>query len=189
MKEKAQITELNAKTFEFQKSLDTVFSKDSDYIEYYIFDESQNKILPQNGTLPLTTYSVIKGHINLFPETDLRNHGINNDSYYILYNFYRKRLKSDYLNKYYIKEISSDRTEIRLDSNIISNEDIISTSNEFIKHREKEGYFVDFLLNFGDNKSVIANNIKLDTTLLDDPTILIKLYEPLPEDFELKTEL
>ena len=42
---------------------------------------------------------------------------------------------------------------------------------------------LDFYLNFGNNQLVIANNILLDNTNPNDPTILIKLYEPLPNQF------
>ena len=161
MEEKVQIQELNAETFEFQNyldsdnslisvsNLDTTFKSDSDYIEFYVFDESQNKIYPTQGVIPLTSYSVLNGDVNINPEKDLKNLSFDKGSYYILYNFYRKSLKSDPTSKYYIKEISSDRTEIRLDSNFISNEDMISSTTNFINYREEEGHFVDFLLNFG----------------------------------------
>jgi hypothetical protein len=42
------------------------------------------------------------------------------------------------------------------------------------------GSYYDFYLNFGDNQLVIANNILLDTSSIDNPTVLIKLYEALP---------
>ena len=41
-----------------------------------------------------------------------------------------------------------------------------------------------FILNFGQNQTLIANNIKLETEEGIDPTVLIKLYEPLPSNFE-----
>ncbi len=106
-----------------------------------------------------------------------------------MYSFYRKRGSSSTTNKYFISEISSDRTEIRLDSNVIENEDIISSVNDFIQYREEQTYFVDFYLNFGQNKTIIANNIKLETEENIDPTVLIKLYEPLPSNFNVKDEL
>jgi len=90
---------------------------------------------------------------------------------------------------YYITDISSDRTEIRLDSNTILNADIINTVREFINYREEAGYFVDFYLNFGQNQTIIANNIKIEDEDSDDPTILIKLYEPLPSTFDIKSTL
>jgi hypothetical protein len=192
------IEQLNPTSFEFQdyvpsdealiasSDLDTAFSQSTDYIESYIYDEN-NTLL--NSTIPLLSYNIKEGDVLISPESGLTNQGYNQGVYNILYTFYRKRLSSDSGFKYFIKEISSDRTEIKLDSNLISNGNIISSTNDFITYRENAEYFVDFYLNFGNNQTVIANNIKLDTTVAGDPTILIKLYESLPEQFNLKTEL
>jgi hypothetical protein len=45
-------------------------------------------------------------------------------------------------------------------------------------------FYPDFLLNFGSNRTVIANNIQLDGN-----TVLIKLYDPLPPQFGVKSTL
>jgi len=192
------IEQLNPTSFEFQNyvqsdesliassDLDTVFSQSTDYIENYVYDENNNLI---DSTLPCLLYTIKEGDVLITPTKELENKGYTQGVYNILYNFYRKRLSSDFGFKYYIKEISSDRTEIKLDSNFIIDENIISSTEEFISYRENNNYFVDFYLNFGNNKTVIANNVKLDTTLEDNPTVLIKLYEPLPEEFDIKTEL
>ena len=194
------ISSLDPNTFEYQtysnadselivqSQLDTVFSKDTDYIEYYAFDQSQNLIYP-GATIPLLNYDVRDGDILLDPQKDLIDTGYDLGTYTILYNFYRKRLSSDIAQKYFISDISSDRTEVRLDSNIISNELIISSSNSFVQYRENAEYFVDFYLNFGLNQTVIANNLKLETEEGIDPTVLVKLYEPLPSNFNVKDEL
>ena len=47
--------------------------------------------------------------------------------------------------------------------------------------------YVDFYLDFGFNELIIANNILLDNSNINDPTILIKLYEPLPQEFGVKS--
>lgn len=171
-----------------QSQLDTVFSQGTDYIEYYVYDQNQNLIYP-GTTIPLVGYDIRDGDVILDPQKDLENSGYDLGTYNILYNFYRKRLSSDLSQKYFISNISSDRTEIRLDSNVINNDLIISSSNSFIQYRETADYFVDFYLNFGNNQTVIANNIKLETEEGIDPTILIKLYEPLPSNFNIKDEL
>jgi hypothetical protein len=44
-------------------------------------------------------------------------------------------------------------------------------------------------LNFSLNKLIIANNVLLDNTDPTNPTVLIKLYEPLPTEFDVKSEL
>ena len=172
-----------------KSELDTVFSSSTDYIEFYVYDENQTKIYPIDSTIPLTSYSVKEGDILLNPQSDLENLGFDLGKYSITYEFYRKRLASYVNETYFIKEISSDRTEIRLDSNIINNSSIISSANEFIQYRDNAEYFVDFYLNFGSNLNIIANNIVLDDENPEDPTILIKLYEPLPENLGLKDQL
>ena len=79
--------------------------------------------------------------------------------------------------------------KLRLNSNTISSELIISSSEAFIGFRETQDYFVDFLLNFGNDQQVIANNLRLDTTTAVEPSLLVKLYEPLPSQFDLKSTL
>jgi len=171
-----------------QFEVDINFSQSVDYIEYFIFDETQNLIFPST-TQELLTYTIKNGDVLLSPNQDLSRLGFDEGIYYISYNFYRKRLASSISSNYFISSISSDRTEIRLDSNTITNEDIVSSTNEFIQYRNQSNYFVDFYLNFGSNNLVIANNVRLDNAVASDPTILIKLYEPLPSEFDLKSQV
>ena len=196
MEKNIVINTVNPQTFEFQdystsdetlianNSLDTAFTSSLDYIEAYIYDGNQNQISSQ---VPYTNYKVIEGNIILEPSNDLERLGFDVGSYYISYDFYRPKLGSTLNTQYYISEISSDRTEIRLDSTQINNELLISSSLEFISYREEAEYFVDFLLNFGNNQQVIANNIELDLEDELNPTILIKLYEPLSSNFNIKS--
>ena len=167
--------------------LDTSFSSSSDYIEYCVYDENQNKIYPPTSR-ELLTYTIKDDHINLDPIQDLQSFGYDEGNYYINYYFYKKLLGSSIQSNYYISEISGDRTEVRLASSVIENDVIISSSNNFIEYRDSQTYFVDFYINFGNNNLVIANNIQLDTRVDDNPTILIKLYEPLPSSFDLKSQ-
>ena len=197
MEKNIVINTVDPQTFEFQdystsdetlianNSLDTAFTASSDYIEAYIYDGNQNRISSQ---VPYTNYSVTEGDIVLKPSNDLERLGFDVGSYYISYDFYRPRLGSTLNTRYYISEISSDRTEIRLDSTQITNELLVSSSLEFIAYRDEAEYFVDFLLNFGNNQQVIANNIELDLEDELNPTVLIKLYEPLPSNFTIKSQ-
>jgi hypothetical protein len=201
--EEIKIQQLDPTNFEFQdyipsdqelissSNLDTIFNSETDYVEFYVYDENNTLIYPVvPSTLKLSSYSVKKGDVLLNPITDLQGVGFYDSNYKILYNFYRERLNSSASEfNYFIKEISSDRTEIRLDSTNISNLDLISFTNNFIQYRNDTEYFVDFLLNFGGNRTVIANNIKLEDEDSDNATILIKLYEPLPLEFDLKSTL
>jgi len=202
-KNKPIIVQVDPTTFEFQQyteednilisssRLDTAFSSSTDYIEYYAYDENQNLIFPLDPNVravEVTNYSVIEGDTCLYPDKDINEIGYDVGKYYSTYNFYRKLLNSDININYYISEISGDRTELRLKSNVISDEDMISSGNEFVTTREQSEYFYDFLLNFGNDQQVIANNFKVDTEL-EEPSFLIKLYEPLPPQFQVKSTL
>ena len=166
---------------------DTAFTTSTDYIEYYVYDENQNRIYPPT-TEELLTYTVKDNNVILDPVQDLQRLEFNEGNYYISYYFYRNHLSSSLNEKYFISELSADRTEVRLASSLISNDSIITSSNDFISYRDTQEYFVDFYLNFGSNDLIIANNVKLDTTVDDNPTVLIKLYEPLPVNLNLKSQ-
>ena len=48
---------------------------------------------------------------------------------------------------------------------------------------------IQSLLNFGNDQQCIANNIQIDTQTEEDASLLIKLYEPLPSNFQVKSPL
>jgi len=177
-------------TFDVNTSLSS-----SSYIEYFIYDLNQNLI---QSDYNFSQYSVQNdgqsaGNNNLSqiiisPEETLINNGFDQGSYITYFNFLNKNIGSD-IEQLYITEISADRTEIRLDSMVLSDMDIVEKTNEFVQYRETSEYFVDFYLNFGDNQLLIANNIALDSQDPNNHTILVKLYEPLPEGFDVNSTL
>ena len=198
------INPVDPTTFEYQEyseqdnnlisssRLDTAFTMSTDYIEYYIYDDSKNLVFPLDTSSKIydqRSYSVIDGDTILQPAENLSSIGYDNGTYYSTYNFYRKQLSSDQFNNYYISEISGDRTEVRLKSTTIPSDLIISSSDAFIQYRENADYFVDFLLNFGNDQQIISNNLRLDVTTEIEPSLLVKLYEPLPSNFNVKDTL
>ena len=204
-RENIVINQVDPTTFEYQQytekdsvlisssRLDTTFSSSIDYIEYYAYAGDKSLIFPDPNSQPSVSsnrnYKIVNGDVLIYPSQDLENLGYDEGEYFSTYNFYRKRLGSDIEVNYYIDEISADRTEVRLKSNNIDSQVIISSSLDFIQYRNDADYFVDFLLNFGADQQVICNNINLDQTVEDNPSILVKLYEPLPSNFNLKTTL
>jgi len=58
--------------------------------------------------------------IELDPKSDLESFGYFRGQYDISYNFYREIFSSSLANQFFISEISSDRTEIKISSNNIS---------------------------------------------------------------------
>ena len=175
--------------------IDTTLTSES-YIEFFIYDNNRNLIIPNYN---FTDYTVLNNgqsagsnnslsQIEIDPEKALIEYGFTQGEYITYFNFLNKKIGSN-LQQLYISEISSDRTEIRLDSTSLTPSDIVSTTNDFIAERDNSPYFLDFYLNFGDNQLAIANNIQLDNQDPNNPTILIKLYEPLPEGLDLNTTL
>jgi len=127
--------------------------------------------------------------VDLDPEVNLTSRGFTNGEYNVIYNFLANELNSNSDNRaFFIKEISSDRTELKLASNTLSNPDIESLVNSFKGKLNRAQYFQDFYLNFGNNNLIIANNILVDNTK-PQFEILINLYEALPSQFRLKDTL
>jgi hypothetical protein len=172
------------------------FLTETSYIEFFVYN--QNNII-LNSNLNYRQYDILNdgqsagnnnqiSQFNISPEVDIANAGFNTGEYVAYYNFLVKQVGDNFSN-FFISEISSDRTEIRLDSNTLSGLDIKNQTGDFITFRENQDYFVDFYLNFGNNNLIIANNIKLENPKTSNATILVKLYEPLPSEFDLKDNL
>jgi hypothetical protein len=175
--------------------VDTTFSSGS-YLEFFVYDNNQNLLYSEYN---FTQYRVFNdgqsagsdnalSQITIDPEANLVNLGYTEGEYTTYYNFLNKQIGSS-IEQLYIAELSSDRTEIRLDSTVLSNPDIVEKTTAFVQERESSTYFLDFYLNFGDNQLLIANNIQLDNQDPTNPTILIKLYDPLPTEFDLNSQL
>ncbi len=163
----------------------STFDQATDYIEFFVYDLAGNIIYPSGPNAEFTDYTILDNEVYINPETDLKAAGFSVGEVNVLYNFYRQWLSSSPNDTYFIKEISSNRTEIRLTSNLISQVDITTSTNEFISYREQDETFPDFYLNLGSNQLYIANNIQLDV----DGSVLIKLYDPLPLNVSEKTSL
>ena len=198
MAEIINIQSVSPNNFEFQEysssdlnlitstEVETSFNPSTDYIEYYIYDLSGNILVSNIYGFP--QYKLINNQVSIEPVGNLISYGYEQGSYNTLYNFLKRKLGSNPFITYYIDEISSDRTEIRLNTTEIPNIDVVTLTNDFISEIQNSPFgYIDFYLDFGDNQLVIANNILLDNTIPEIPTILIKLYEPLPSQFSLKS--
>ena len=201
----AEVTKIDYTSFELQDynvkdenlittfDISTLFTTSS-CIEFYVLDLNKNVLYSKYD---YTNYQVTNdgqssqtgkvGKFQINPGDDVIGQGFANGEYVAYYNFLNKEI-GDYNITLYISEISSDRQEIRLNSQFITPSNLIEKAEDFIDFRENSDYFVDFYLNFGNNNLIIANNIKIENENTDNPSILIKLYEPLPNTFEIKDE-
>ncbi len=174
--------------------INTVLSQNS-YIEYFIYDVNQT-LLTFNYNF--TQYKVLNdgqsagqnnnlSQIEIDPEQVLIDSGFDQGIYITYFNFFNKQIGSN-LEQLYIKEISSDRTEIRLASTTLTNEEIESAANALIDEMNNSTYYVDYLLNFGNNEQYVAVNVFLNRAI-EGYEILFKLYQPLPLSVQEKQTL
>jgi hypothetical protein len=172
----------------------STFLTQSSYIEAFIY-QNDNLI---SSDYNFTTYSITNdgqssgnggkiSKLDLNTEKYLDDNSLSNGALTVCYNFLNKKIGSN-IEPLYISEISFDRTELRLDSTILSNISLVEQASKFISDRDLSNIFIDFYLNFGDNELIIANNIKLDGPT-NDSSILVKLYDPLPINYNLKDNL
>jgi hypothetical protein len=163
---------------------ESAFNQDTDYIEYHVYNGAKQLV---DTVERLSSFKIYDNKLNIFPESDLESRGYVQGKYYTYYNFLTPLLSSSVDELYYITEISSDRTEIRLASNDILGGDTVDSTQTLINRIEQAPYYEDFYINFGDNNLVVVNNIALDDTDPDNVTVLLKLYQPLNQQFGINT--
>ena len=170
------------------------FGSPEDYVELHISDPAGKilySIVPFTnysipGTFqPTTTTSNIQELI-FDPAADIKNLGIQFGEYNLTYNVLRPKIVKNYIKSFFIKEISGDRTELRLITNNVSNIDVENGTYDFINEIQSLTYFKEFYLNFGDNNLYLGINVLLDVANASTSGLFIKLYEPLPLDFDIK---
>jgi hypothetical protein len=173
--------------------IEATFNPSTDYIEYVISTTNNsfqtvdygysNYHFPTDGTVVTNSINLIE--IN--PVTDINSKNISSGDYNVYYNFYKSELSSSYDNQsYFIKSISSDRTEVII-RYLNPNIGLVTTVDEFkLSLSTNISYFEDFYLNFGDNILTVANNIAIDPTTFD---IIINLYQPLPSNVDINSPL
>jgi len=171
--------------------IDKEFGQPEDKVEIHIISPNGELLDSIYDFRNYTTRSTIEGSslyntIELDPKNDLLSFGYGNGRYDIVYYFYRQLFNSSESNKFYITEISPDRTEIKISNNNVSYNELGQSYLNFITTRNSRPFYSDFLLNYGDNKTYIGVNIALDNINTNLPSLYIKLYEPLPPNFKIK---
>jgi hypothetical protein len=171
------------------------FGYQNDYIEYFVYDAGNNLlntnysykdfkspstsfVNPNTNALPI---------IEIDPVMDLQNLGYSSGEFIVQYNTFTNKI-SDPNAELFLKEISSDRTELRVGSTILTNDQIESNSLALINESTGSSYFVDYLINFGNNIQAVAVNTALNK-VDSGYEILFKLYHPLPSSIQEKATL
>jgi hypothetical protein len=172
------------------------FGQQNDYIEYFVYDAGENLlninysykdfklpatsyIDPVNGSLPI---------IEIDPIKDLQNLGYSSGEFKVQYNFFNNKVSDAQQSGLFIKEISADRTELRLGSTVLTNEQIESGSLSLISQYSSSAYFVDYIADFGNNIQSTVINVALNK-VDSGYEILLKLYQSLDAAIQEKQTL
>lgn len=168
------------------------FSTTTDYIEYFIKDLDGSIIASSYNATQYTIGDVVDPitatvqQLYLDPVKDAEMQGIDRGTVNVKYNFLTNRLASSPTENFWIKEISTSRTEVKAARQDLSNEALAGTFGVFNAALSADAYYPTFYLNFGDDRQVIGVNAMY---VEEDEIgyILFKLYEPLPDDFGVKS--
>ena len=172
--------------------INQTFGYNKDYIEFFIYDLNQNLIysnldyknfksannfnLNPNGSIPV---------IEIDPISDIQSLNYISGEFLSQYNFFKSTLLDPSINLF-IQEISDDRTEIRINSADIASDNLVTRGNSIIDSVTNSVEQKSFLLNQSNNTQILIVNAIIDENS-QTPSILLKLYEPLPLNVDLKS--
>lgn len=107
--------------------------------------------------------------------------GLSTGDYVVNFTFYRPLIGSTSNQKYFVSQISSDRTEIELNGDLLENPETIQAILEFQQEIKNSETLISFYLEF---TSDVVSAVNLLYT--EDRRLLVKLYQPLPTSVTLK---
>jgi len=170
------------------------FNPDTEYIEYVVYDAANNFLnidysytsykLPTDSNLNVSSSYP---QLDIDPIDDLKTYS-NYGEFITQYNFFKPFISNDIDQDLFIKEISPDRTEIKVASVSLSKTDLENQTKALIDDKNSVSYLKTYLLNFGLNKVYVITNVALDTSNPTESYIYFKLYEPLPLDIVEKAQ-
>lgn len=176
--------------------INSLFDSTKNIVELHILDLADT-LLDSNYsfrkyTLSLNAASAGKegaSVLTLDPIQDILAYGYSFGGVKALYHFLNDLYTEDFNTlDFYIDSISRDRTEISLLTNDLSPEQIVKYTENIKTKLKTEAYFSEFRLNLKNNVILIGVNIdNLDTT--NGKSVVIKLYEPLPQTVKIKAKL
>jgi len=157
--------------------VDEILQSDYNYISYKELGNAQSA--GKEGASILT----------LNPVEDIERYGYDTGDVKLLYHFLNDLYTPDSKQaSFFIEDISPDRTELKLQTFELAEEEVVRYTQEIKNKLTTQSFFSEFRLNFKNNNLIIGVNI--DTLVENGNSVLVvKLYEPLPIEFEIKNTL
>lgn len=166
----------------FENKIELHVYTEEDVLIESIYDYRNHKFLQGSETAGVTGAS----EVTLNPIQDAIDLNYELGGVKFVYNFLDNLYSEEQAGgEFFIQEISEDRTELRLLTNQLTEEEIIDGTNAIIEDLESESYFNDFRLNVKNNDLLIGTNIKIED-FRDFKSVIVKLYEPLPLQYQKK---
>lgn len=145
-----------------------------------------------------TGYKILQGgqvgvegasQISIDPIKDVTDYGYPTGGVKLLYNFYNDIFTDNKSTaEFFIQQISADRTELLINSTTISSQDLVRFVRQIQDKIQSQPYFNELRLNFKNSELLIVTNIDI-LTQGQNQVVAIKLYEPLPEQYNIKSTL
>ncbi len=171
------------------------FGQPNDYIEYFVYDIVGNPLYAnysyKNFKSPTGSFVTPTGSlpiIEIDPVKDLQTLGYQSGEFKVQYNFFNNKISDAQQAGLFLKEISADRTELRLGSTTLTNEQIETGSLALINEISSSLYAVNYIADFGSNNQATVVNVALNK-VESGYEVLLKLYEPLATNITEKSTL
>lgn len=125
--------------------------------------------------------------LTIDPIEDVKLYGYDNGGVKMFYNFIDDLYTENRSTiEFFIDSISPDRTELKLKTFNLTSEQVLAFTSAIKTRLETQSYFNEFRINLLNNDLFIGVNI--DTLQeIDNTSVVVKLYEPLPEDVAVKS--
>ena len=173
------------------KTIDKTFGRKDDYIELHIYN-ANNQIIHSDTNfkdfdIPTDQPCFpLSKHIQLDPNKILLDKGYITGKFKLKLNILKNKIFNSPNQPFLIKEISSNRREIRSISDQVTNAIFDPAIQSFISELESSVYFKEFSLNFGDDVLIPSINLMLNKSPFKHELIL-KSLDTLPSKIRLSS--
>jgi hypothetical protein len=166
------------------KTITKTFGRPEDYIELHIYNTSNQRIFSEISFKDYILPSSLSSTISFDPEQILLDRGYTSGQYTIKLNILRNKLFNTDQLPFTIKEISSDKREIKSIATSITNETLDPTVSSLISEIESSAYFKELSINLDNDIIIPIINVLLNKDPLKHE-LLLKTLNPLPSSIRI----
>lgn len=175
-------------------SINNLYNSSVDFIDLHFYTLDRVLLKSQINYVGASQSSLSAGagksgasNLEINPAKDAAANGYRNGDILLSYNFFSDLFSDSTVpKKFFLEETSSDNTEIRLLTLEMSNEDLDLRVQQIRAKLENNSYFSDLKLDFGKNNIYSIINIDVQE-YKNNVSLVLKLYEPLPNTWEKKS--